>query len=158
MRPVAALSALLLFGPAPALAQRGAADPLRSAPCAVARAELEAALAQRPAAGGRLEQARHRAAQACLGASDDGARRRPGAAGQPQVVQPTIATRRQPSELPPAPAPPPPPLSVPRPTAITACDPAGCWDSEGRRLNQMGPLLVGPGGVCSGLCGLVACP
>lgn len=152
-----ALIALLLLGPAAAVAQEHAADPLRSPACVAARTELEALLAQPRAAGDRLEQARRRTARACLGASDDRARQRSGAAEAAQVVPPAIAIPRQPP-APPVLAPAPPPLSVPRPTAITICDPAGCWDSDGRRLNQIGPLLVGPGGVCSGLGGIVACP
>lgn len=157
MRHVAALVALLLFAPAVAVAQHAAADPLRSPACVAARTELEALLARPRAAGERLEQARRRTALACLGASDDGARQRSGAAEPPQVVPPPFALPRQPA-APPVLAPAPAPLSVPRPTVITTCDPAGCWDSEGRRLNQIGPLLVGPGGVCSGLGGIVACP
>lgn len=156
MRLHAALIAFALFGPALAAAHDEAADPMRSPPCTAARAQLEALLAQPGAAGERLEQARRRTARECLGASDGG-RQRSGAPQPPQVVPPAIAIPRQPVQ-PPVPAPAPPPVSVPRPTAITACDPAGCWDSEGRRLNQMGPLLVGPGGVCSGLGGIVACP
>lgn len=155
MRHLAAPVALLLFAPALAVAQHGAADPLRSPACVAARTELEALLAQPRAAGERLEQARRRTARACLGASHDGARQRSGAPEPPQVVPPAMAIPRQPA-TPPVLAPA--PLSVPRPTVITTCDPAGCWDSEGRRLNQIGPLLVGPGGVCSGLGGIVACP
>lgn len=159
MRLHAARIALLLFGPIgpmAAVAQDGAADPMRSPSCVAARAGLEALLAQPRADRQRLEQARRRTAQACLGAIDS-ARRRSGAAEPPQVVPPAIAIPRQPVP-PPVVAPALPPLSVPRPTAITTCDPTGCWDSEGRRLNQMGPLLVGPGGVCSGLGGIVTCP
>ena len=106
----------------------------------------------------RLEQARRRTAQACLGT--EGAQgQRSGAAQPPQAVPPAMGFPRQPVQPPVIAAPaPPPPLPVPRPTAITTCDPAGCWDSEGRRLNQMGPLLVGPGGVCTGAGGIVNCP
>ena len=157
MRHVAAVVALLLFAPALAVAQHGAPDPLRSPACVAARTELEALLAQPRAAGERLEQARRRTARVCLGASGDGARQRSGAAEPPQVVPPPSTVPRQPA-MPPVLAPAPAPLSVPRPTVITTCDPAGCWDSEGRRLNQTGPLLVGPGGVCSGLGDIVACP
>ena len=156
MRLDAALIAFALFGPTPAAAQDEAADPMRSAPCVAARAELESLLALPGAAGERLEQARGRTARACLGAGG-GDRQRSGAPEPPQVVPPAIAIPRQPVQ-PPVIAPAPPPVPLPRPTAITTCDPAGCWDSQGRRLNQMGPLLVGPGGVCSGLGGIVTCP
>src|SRR5690349_24565914 len=40
--------------------------------------------------------------------------------------------------------PPRPPLAIPRPAAVTVCDPGGCWDSDARRLNQVGPLVMGP--------------
>ena len=157
MRLDAALMAFALFAPALAAAQEEAADPMRSPPCVAARAELEALLAQPGPADERLEQARRRTARACLGASDDSARQRAGAPQPPQVVPPAIAIPRQPVQRP-LPAPAPPPVPVPRPTAITTCDPAGCWDSDGRRLNRMGPLLVGPGGVCNGLGGILSCP
>ncbi len=51
-----------------------------------------------------------------------------------------------------------PPLAIPRPTVITTCDPAGCWDSDGRRLNNMGPLLMGPRGPCTLQGGVANCP
>lgn len=51
--------------------------------------------------------------------------------------------------LPPPPALPPAPLVVPRAAVITQCDPTGCWDSSGRRLNRVGPSLAGPGGPCT---------
>ncbi|HEY0887113.1 MAG TPA: hypothetical protein VGE20_17600, partial [Ramlibacter sp.] len=62
---VAALIAFLPFGPAPAIAQQGDGDPLRSPACVAARTELEALLAQPRAAGERLEQARRRTGRAC---------------------------------------------------------------------------------------------
>jgi hypothetical protein len=54
--------------------------------------------------------------------------------------------------------PPPPPLRVDRPAVITACDPGGCWDSNGTRLNRAGPVLLGPTGACSVSGGFVHCP
>lgn len=58
------------------------------------------------------------------------------------------------------PAPPqvPAPVAVPRATVITSCDSGGCWDAEGRRLNIVGPALVGPGGTCTAQAGVVRCP
>jgi hypothetical protein len=156
MRIESALLAALLLAAGAALARDDAADPMRSQPCLDARAELEALLAQPRGSSERLAQARRRTAQACLGSSD-GARQRSGAPEPPQAVPPTIAIPRQPVQ-PPALAPAPPPVPVPRPTAITVCDPSGCWDSQGRRLNQQGPLLIGPGGLCTGLGGIVTCP
>ena len=81
MRLDAALIAFALFGPTPAAAQDEAADPMRSAPCVAARAELESLLALPGAAGERLEQARGRTARACLGAGG-GDRQRSGAPGR----------------------------------------------------------------------------
>lgn len=150
-----ALIALLALAPVAAAADRNP-DPMHSPRCEAARAELDTLLGQPRASRERLEQARRRAAQACLGATNT-VRERSGAPEPPQVVPPTIGVQRQPVAPPaiePAPAPP----AVPRPTAITTCDAAGCWDSDGRRLNRMGPLLVGPGGVCQGLGAIVNCP
>lgn len=50
------------------------------------------------------------------------------------------------------------PLVIPRPTAVTTCDPGGCWDSQGRRLNQVGPVLMGPHGACTMQAGAAQCP
>ena len=150
-----ALIALLALASAAAAGDREP-DPMHSPQCEAARAELDTLVAQPRASRERLEQARRRVAQACLGASDT-VRQRSGAPEPPQVVAPTIGVQRQPvapSAIEPAPA----PLAIPRPTAITTCDAAGCWDSDGRRLNRMGPLLVGPGGVCHGLGAIVNCP
>jgi len=55
--------------------------------------------------------------------------------------------------------PPRPPLAVPRPAAVvTVCDPGGCWDGEARRLNQVGPVLMGPHGACTMQAGAAQCP
>jgi hypothetical protein len=135
-------------------------DPLASPECRAARAELEQALNDpadsRSRPGDRLARARENAAAACLGGTD-GERERSGAPQPVQVVPPPLATQARPPSLP-EPAPPSAPLAIPRPTAITSCDPAGCWDSEGRRLNNMGPLLMGPHGLCSVQGGMVSCP
>lgn len=131
-------------------------DPLNSAACKDARSELDAALGQ-ASSGVRLARARARAAAACLGRSD-GQAVRSGAPDPPQRISPTvIAEPPRPPALPvavePAPA-----IVVPRPTVITTCDPAGCWDSDGHRLNNMGPTLMGPRGVCTVQGGLANCP
>jgi len=134
-------------------------DPLHSPACLRARAELDAAIAAPDAKRSpRLERARRAALHDCLG-TDSGTRQRTGAPEPPQVV---------PSTLPPtdvrAPPPargitlPPAALDIPRPATITTCDAGGCWDSTGRRLNQMGPQLVGPRGLCTTQGGLVTCP
>jgi hypothetical protein len=134
-------------------------DPLHSPECLRARAELDAALgAPQARHSRRLERARHAAKQACLG-SEPGTRQRTGAPDPPQAVPAPTLPRALAA---PTPAPtltlPAPPLTIPRATAITTCDPGGCWDSEGRRLNQMGPQLVGPRGVCTVQGGVVTCP
>ena len=105
----------------------------------------------------RLAQARKQAALACLGrASED--RVRSGAQQPAQAVAPPVVAPPPARAALPAPAPPAPPLVIPRPIAITACDAAGCWDSEGRRLNYMGPLLMGPRGACTVQGALANCP
>lgn len=76
--------------------------------------------------------------------------RRPGATvQQPVVVKPPVIEVPQSQPAPVAVAPPPPP-AITRPPVITTCDAGGCWDSDGRRLNRAGPVLIGPGGACSG--------
>ena len=42
--------------------------------------------------------------------------------------------------------------------AVTACDPNGCWTSEGTRLPRMGPQLMGPNGLCTAQGGFAYCP
>jgi hypothetical protein len=110
-----------------------------------------------PGARERLSHVRKNAITACLGSASQGAERS-GAPDPPITVAPTrigahTAPLPTPSLTPPAP-----PLTIPRPAAITTCDPGGCWDSEGRRLNIMGPLLVGPGGTCNVHPNVVTCP
>jgi hypothetical protein len=151
---------LVLAAAASALsAQTPYADPLSSTECAAARDELEQALsepgASRQARSDRLARARQRAAFVCLG-PDSGKRERSGAPQPAQAVPPAISPR--PAPAPPAVALPQPPLAIPRAATVTACDPAGCWDSEGRRLNNMGPLLMGPQGLCTLQAGLLNCP
>jgi hypothetical protein len=135
------------------------ADPLKSEACRVALAAMDQVLAAPPAAQRpvRIAAARNQAAVACLGRSDGRATR----SGAPNPVQamPQPATARSPTSpsLPPS-AVAPPAVVIPRPTVITTCDPAGCWDSEGRRLDNMGPLLMSPRGPCTVQGGLANCP
>jgi hypothetical protein len=136
-------------------------DPLSSSECAAAREQLEQAISE-PLPDGqarsqRLSRARRQAALACLGPSS-GSRERSGAPNPPQTVPPPVIGQRSAPPSPPAVAAPQPPLAIPRAGAITVCDPAGCWDSEGRRLNQMGPLLMGPRGPCTLNGGALNCP
>ena len=158
--PVLLLAALASFGHA-----ASSGDPLDTGACRAARAELDEALAAagaRPDA--RLERARRTARNVCLGRASANPQRS-GAPDPPAVVPPpppppALAAPRPAPQPPPLPAtvPPPVPLPVPRPTTITTCDPGGCWDSQGRRLNQAGPLLLGPNGLCTVQGGQVTCP
>ncbi|HXD41908.1 MAG TPA: hypothetical protein VN649_15180 [Ramlibacter sp.] len=155
------IAALLLATAASAAlsAQAVEADPLNSSECVAARNELERALSD-PAASRqerteRLARARRQAALLCLG-REAGGRERSGASEPAQAVPPPVISVR-PAPPPRAVASPPPPL-IPRAAAITACDAAGCWDSDGRRLNNMGPLLAGPRGLCTVQGGLLNCP
>lgn len=143
-----------------AAAPVAASDPLSSPQCAAARAELDKAINEavpgRQADASRMALARRRAGEACLGPGNGG-RERAGAPHPPRAVPPVVigpwpAQAQAPS------AAVPPPLAIPRTPIITACDPAGCWDSEGRRLNSMGPLLIGPNGVCTLQAGVLNCP
>ena len=126
------------------------ADPLQSPECGQAVQALEQARAE-PHARGRVEPLRKQAAQACLGSN--GHTRAPLRAPSPPlaVAPPAFA---------PAPAPlaVPPPAAAPRPAVTTACDAAGCWDSNGNRLNRAGPVLLGPQGVCTQVAGVLSCP
>jgi hypothetical protein len=155
----------MLAGLACALAlQAQAAEPmasLDSKECVSARAALEAAmddaLARRDGARARLAQARKNAEFACLGRSQ-GTAKRSGAPEPAQVVPAPRIAAAAPEPPPLLISPPPPPLVIPRAATVTACDPAGCWDSEGRRLNNVGPNLLGPHGFCSVQGGAVQCP
>lgn len=148
------MATLLLAGVCtalPVLAQ----DPLKSHQCGQALAGLQAARSDPPEAG-RLEALRQQATQACLGGTGDARRPSP-------VVQPPIAVKPPVIEVPQSRAPPvagapPPAPAIPRPAVLTTCDAGGCWDSEGRRLNRAGPVLVGPGGTCIASGSGVLCP
>ncbi|HMA07010.1 MAG TPA: hypothetical protein VKP68_04080 [Ramlibacter sp.] len=165
-RPVAAL--LMAFLPLMLHAQ---GDPLVSPECDAARAELDQALDGADSGAGqareRLARARTRVATACLGGSDGG-RKRSGAPDPALQVPPALITNgrahlptQTPAQLS-APLPrlegAPAPVAIPRPTVINTCDASGCWDSQGRRLNNAGPVLMGPRGLCSGTGNTVICP
>lgn len=126
------------------------ADPLKSPECGQALDALRqarAAAEQDPAQGTRVEPLRHRAARVCLGQTEQTLPS--GRIAQPPVVVPAPVIL-SPSRPPPAPALPkiPPPVFE-RPAVVTACDPGGCWDSNGNRLNRAGPDLIGPQGLCT---------
>jgi len=71
----------------------------------------------------------------------------------PPVTGPAVALPQLPSPVPLLP-----PVAVPRAAVITQCDPTGCWDSNGHRLNRVGPGLAGPGGPCTVQGNAVMCP
>ncbi|HSW17321.1 MAG TPA: hypothetical protein VLJ86_08855 [Ramlibacter sp.] len=154
----AATGFALVFALVPTLAQtQGDADPAKSSACAQALARLEALQVDKaPAAA--TEQARQQASQACLRGP---APKQP----PPRAVQTPAALLPLPLPLPaPAaqampPALPSAPLRIERPEAVSHCDPGGCWDSEGRRLNRVGQDVLGPrGGVCMPMGGTLWCP
>lgn len=154
------LPAVLLAATSMSLpAQTAEPDPMNSRACVRAREALDQAIGEpapnRQAHAARLARARQQAATACLG-RDSSSRERSGAPDPPQAVPPPMAVvPRPPLPVPAAPAA---PLAIPRAATITTCDPAGCWDSEGRRLNNMGPLLLGPRGLCTMQGGQLICP
>lgn len=151
-RSLLAATALALFTLLPAWAQ----DPLKSQECKAALDELERVVGEKSEGRERAQRvasARRTAMVACLGRADGGATRS-GAPYPPQVVAPPAIAGAPPLRT----SPPAPPVAIPRPTVITTCDPAGCWDSEGRRLDNMGPLLIGPRGPCTVQGGLAHCP
>jgi hypothetical protein len=146
------------------------ADPLKSADCRQALDVLQAHEARLPAAPGQaqgpsqredlkqLDALRRHAARACLGDRGDPATASP--RFSPPVTVPPVAVR--PST--PAPALPVrpsvslPPAVQPTPAAVTACDPNGCWASDGSRLQRFGPNLYGPRGVCILRGAVLQCP
>lgn len=134
-------------------------DPLKSDACKAALVELEkvANRGASPARSARLAQARESAATICLGRSQ-GRGVRSGAPYPAQPVAPPAISTPRPQVSLPAVLAPPAAVSIPRPTVITTCDPAGCWDSDGRRLDRMGPLLMSPRGPCTVQGGFATCP
>lgn len=174
----AALSAVL-FNAGVAHAQ--ASDLISTPACRSARVELEAALDDASAKRSRtkrLDAARSRAAAACFGESPGAPRTvttqepPPGQApnasqsqSQPQSAPiPGLAARlaNPPSSIPAQPLPPSPPSTaavlIPRANILSNCDAGGCWDSDGRRVNQVGPVLMGPRGACIAQGTVVTCP
>ena len=101
-----------------------------------------------------LETLRRRAEHECLG------HRRDAPLLVERLAQPPLAVApvRPPSVMvPPVPAAVPPPIHIPPLRTITMCDPAGCWASDGTRLSRMGPVLVGPLGVCTVQSAVLSC-
>jgi len=173
MRPILVLLAATLAGSA-ALAQSSSAagDPLQAPECRQALAalhEIEAAAADaakaqtpRPAASTpgidpKLAAARKSAARRCLASRADPPVR--GRLAQPPLAVPPVAGVRPPPVTTPAVAATPPRAPAPPPlVSITSCDAAGCWTSDGARLNRVGPTLWGSHGACSVVGTVVHCP
>lgn len=167
MRPAGILVVLALVSSA----HPAHADPLKSRGCVDAVAALDDV--ERATAASRASQAkgvvadaatmarlrglRHQAARLCLGGAPD---EEPGVLSRAPV--PTVqAQPRMPLPTPAAtatgPRTPPPPAIAPL-RSITSCDAAGCWASDGSRLQKMGPDLLGPHGLCRTLGTVLSCP
>lgn len=157
-----------LLGPLPARAAStdvADGDPLHAPACREALAALERAEREAPAppvaaasstVPAALAAARRQAAQACLAGPAD-----PPRPAQPSMRPPiTVPVATVPTARPPVTVPGPAmPMPAPRtPVTITACDPTGCWSSDGTRLQRAGPQLLGPRGLCSTAGALLNCP
>jgi hypothetical protein len=109
-----------------------------------------------PAIDPRLAAARRDVARQCLEAREDPPRA--GRLAEPPIVVPPVAGVPQPPATPPTTMPariaP-----VQPPVTITTCDTGGCWTSDGKRLQRLGPTLLGPhGSTCSVVGAVVHCP
>lgn len=135
-------------------------DPLQSPACLGALKSLqERENAQRAGSPSltALSAARRQAAIACLGQADAPMPQhlaQPPLRVAPVIVPPMPAAARMPPTSPPPPAVTP----MPMPPMVTSCDAAGCWASDGTRLQRNGPDLVGPRGLCSVDGGVLRCP
>ncbi len=147
------------------------ADPLRSPACLSALQQLTAAedSAVEAKTGARvtrpsvaptesLRTARRDVAIVCLGtaaSSPPAARTR-----QPEPVTGVGSVARPtPAASPPtSPTPEAAPRRQPPLVTVTACDDAGCWASDGTRLQRQGMLLLGPRGFCTRLGSALNCP
>jgi hypothetical protein len=150
-----ACALLITLGAALAHAQAG--DPLKSAECGSALAQLQSARAG-GAAAGAVEGLRSAAAASCLGSAAIPSRpsriaQRPIAVPPPQIDVPQGAPSL------PAPALPPPPVAIQRAPLPSQCDANGCWTGDGgTHLRHVPPTLAGPNGMCTQQGGLVYCP
>jgi hypothetical protein len=158
MRRRAAVGQALALA-AVAFAHAQGTDPLHSPECDAARSVLERALDdaahKQPGSAQRLAAARREAMRACLGA-EAGGRERSGAPEPAIVVPPPVLQAPRAPAVPAVVAPPPPAYTPP--PVVTTCDNSGCWDSNGRHIDRLGPLLVGPRGPCTVVGGTVQCP
>lgn len=150
-----ALALLLALAAAlPVRAQQG--DPLKSAACGAALADLQAARAG-GAGQGQVETLRSTAAGVCLGSAT--LPTRPSRVVQPPVVVPPPQVEVPQRAAPwPAPVLPPPPVAIERAPLPAQCGPGGCWADDGSHLRHVPPSLVGPAGLCIQQGGQVYCP
>jgi hypothetical protein len=139
------------------------ADPLKSTECIQALEALQAqeaamvGAAQRKDAGEQpgptplatFETLQRHAAQACLGSRLDAPPSVQRLARPPIAVAPVTPPSAASAVVPHPPAAAPPQIQIPPVRTITVCDPAGCWASDGTRLNRVGTMLVGPLGLCT---------
>ena len=77
---------------------------------------------------------------------------RPPVVVAPVTVPPSVVPAKQGALSAPSP-----PVQLPPLRTVTQCDPSGCWTNDGVRLNRLGPLLVGPPGVCTVQSGVLSC-
>lgn len=146
VRVLGVTCALLLAAPA-----AWAEDPLKSAACERALAQLDAA---RQARAADTEARRTHAARQCLGEQQPAPVRNQRWAQPPvSVPGPSFALPR-----PPAPAALPPAVAIERPSTAMACDIHGCWTNDGTRLQRIAPAAPGPGGSCSVQGAFAYCP
>jgi hypothetical protein len=132
-------------------------DPLKSAECGSAIAQLQGARAG-GAAPAAVEGLRSAAARSCLGSAVISSR-------PSRVTQPPITVPPPQIELPvrvaplPAPVLPPPPVAIQRAPLPAQCDAGGCWSNDGgTHLRHVPPTLAGPNGMCMQQGGQVYCP
>ncbi len=132
-------------------------DPLKSAACGSALAQLQAAR-QQQADAASVEALRSAAASTCLGSGAPPSRparvlQAPIAVPPPQVEVPAQA-----APVPVTPLAPPPPLAIQRPPSPALCDAGGCWSSDGSHLQFVPPTRIGPPGLCNLQGAVVYCP
>ena len=150
-----------------------AADALHSAACVQALAALndvEESLVSRtgaqPQDGSdrwlsrqRLLASKRRAASICLGGADAPAPAASHRSAAPAVNEPprhdAAVTTPPPVRTVPAQAP---TTTLPPVLSLVSCDAAGCWASDGTRLQRSGTLLLGPRGYCSAAGSVLSCP
>lgn len=138
-----------------ALGAHAQQDPLKSAACGAALADLQSAR-QGHAGSSQVESLRGAAATACLGNASLPSR--PGRVVQAPVIVPPPQIE-VPQQAAPLAAPvPPPPVAIGRPPSPATCDPSGCWSNDGSHLRFTLPSVPGPAGPCTQQGVVVYCP